>query len=205
MLWSIIPKKIGSRSNCKAIYIEHSVGLEIHDQRSAFLIQIFAVNNVKIIKIPSVLDEFIDSVLLKFQKRYPDYDVIVELPDDFVSIPMDAMLVEQVVINILENAVQHAHGMTQLSLKVFTIADKAIFEIRDNGCGIEPERLKVIFQGYYHEDHVPSDSRRSNAGIGLSVCSAIIRAHGGDIQAQNRKSGGALFRFTLDMEDATDE
>lgn len=161
--------------------------------------------NVKIIKTPTVLEEFVDSVLLKFQKRYPEQDVIVELPDEFISIPMDAMLVEQVVINILENAVQHATGMTQLSLKVFTIADKVIFEIRDDGCGVDPERLKVIFQGYYHEDHVPSDSRRSNAGIGLSVCSAIIRAHGGDIQAQNRKNGGALFRFTLNKEEAADE
>ena len=161
--------------------------------------------NVKIIKTPTVLDEFVDAVLIKFRKRYPNYDVIVELPDEFITIAMDAMLIEQVVINILDNAVQHAVGMTQLSLKVFTIAHKVIFEVRDDGCGIDPERLKMIFRGYYHEDHVPSDSRRSNAGIGLSVCSAIIRAHGGDIQAQNRKNGGALFRFTLDTEDSSDE
>lgn len=156
--------------------------------------------NVTIIKTPTVLEEFIDSVLIKFQKRYPAQDVIVELPDEFIMIPMDAMLIEQVVANILDNAVQHAEGMTQLSLKVFTIGDKSVFEIRDDGCGIAPERLKHIFEGYYHEDSIPSDSRRSNAGIGLSVCSAIIKAHGGHIQAQNRRNGGTLFRFTLDME-----
>lgn len=161
--------------------------------------------NVNILKTATVLDEFIDAVLIKFQKRYPKQEVTVELPEDFTVIPMDAMLIEQVIINILENAVQHATGMTQLSMKVFSIGDKAVFEIRDNGCGISPERLKYIFDGYFHEEHVPSDSHRSNAGIGLSVCSAIIKAHGGHIQAQNRKNGGILFRFTLDMEVQSNE
>ena len=161
--------------------------------------------NVKIIKTPTVLDEFMDDVLVKFQKRYPQQDVILELPEEFILIPMDAMLIEQVVVNILDNAVQHAVGMTQISMKVFSIGGKAVFEIRDNGCGISQERLKHIFEGYFHEDQVPSDSRRSNAGIGLSVCSAIIKAHGGHIQAQNRRGGGALFRFTLDMEVQSDE
>lgn len=161
--------------------------------------------HVKIIKTPTVLDEFIDAVLIKFQKRYPDQEVILELPDEFITIAMDAMLIEQVVINLLENAVQHAKGMTMLRLKVVTTAQQAIFEISDNGCGIAPDRLRHMFDGYYRNGGTPSDSSRSNAGIGLSVCSAIINAHGGDIQAQNRKNGGALFRFTLNMEVQGDE
>lgn len=156
--------------------------------------------NVKIIKTSIVLDEFVDSVLIKFQKRHPGKEILIDLPEEFISIPMDAMLIQQVVINLLDNAVQHAKGMTELHLQVFTRGMTAVFEIWDNGCGIAPERLRHIFDGYACNDSVPPDSSRSNAGIGLSVCSAIIKAHGGTIQAQNRKDGGALFRFTLDMD-----
>ena len=161
--------------------------------------------NVKIIKTSIVLDEFIDSVLIKFQKRHPGQEISLSLPEEFISIPMDAMLIEQVVINILDNAVQHAKGMTQLHMRVLPTDRCAVFEIWDNGCGISPERLRHIFEGYASNDNVPPDSSRSNAGIGLSVCSAIIKAHGGEIQAENRKDGGALFRFTLDMDVLTNE
>lgn len=156
---------------------------------------------VDLIKTPTVLDELIDSVLVKFAKRYPNKKIKVELPDDFVVIPMDALLIEQVIINILDNAVQHAEGMTRISLKVFTISGKAIFEIKDNGCGIAEEKLKNIFTGCYSGGTVPSDGRKNNAGIGLSVCASIIKAHGGDIRAENLEEGGCVFRFTLDTED----
>ena len=84
--------------------------------------------------------------MLKFKKRYPTQKVKIELPDDVIIIPMDAILIEQVIINILENAVQHAEGMTSLKLKVFTISDKAIFEIKDNGCGIPKHELSLAFK-----------------------------------------------------------
>ena len=158
-------------------------------------------NNVKIIKVATVLDELIDSVLVKFSKRYPNQSIDVDIPDDFVTVPMDALLIEQVLINILENAVQHAEGMTSLKLKVFTISDKAIFEIKDNGCGIPDSKLKDIFSGAYTTNLDISDSKKNNAGIGLSVCASIIKAHGGDIKAENSKDGGCVFRFTLNMED----
>lgn len=157
--------------------------------------------NVKILKSPTVLDEFIDSVLIKFGKRYPARKVTVSLPEDFITIPMDAMLLEQVMINLLENAVCHAEGMTQLHLNVYVASPKVVFEVKDDGCGIDKDRLKNIFNGYYNSDNVSSDSRRSNAGIGLSVCSAIIKAHGGSISAGNLKTGGAVFRFSLYLEE----
>ncbi len=156
--------------------------------------------NLNIIKINTAIDELVDSALIKFAKRYPDQKVDVTLPDDFVFIPMDPLLVEQVIINILENAVQHAKGMTKLSLKVFTISDKAIFQIKDNGCGIAEDRIKHIFKGFYSEEINASDNKKHNAGIGLSVCKSIIKAHGGDIKAENLKSGGCVFRFTLNTE-----
>jgi two-component system sensor histidine kinase KdpD len=151
------------------------------------------------------LDELIDSVILKFKKRYPAQKVILELPDDVVMIPMDAILIEQVLVNILENAVQHAEGMTLLTLRVFKLGKKAIFEIKDNGCGINSKRIDTLFTGYYAQEAGIADSQKKNAGIGLSVCATIIKAHGGSIKAENAETGGAVFRFALDTEEIDDE
>ena len=161
--------------------------------------------NVKVIKSPTVLEELVDSVISKFKKRYPSQTVNICLPDELVIIPMDPMLIEQVVVNILENAVQHAVGMTRLDLRVFLESGNAVFEIADDGCGIEKDRLDKIFTGYYDGHQKPLDGGRHNAGIGLSVCDTIIRAHGGTICAENAVQGGAVFRFSLDTEEIVDD
>ena len=157
--------------------------------------------NVKINKKPVVLEELIDSVIFKFKKRYPSHDVIIDIPGDIVMIPMDAMLIEQVIINLLENAVQHATGMKHLWLSVFVIGNNAVFEIKDDGCGVSDEAMKSMFSGAYVSKASVPDGNRNNAGIGLSVCETIIKAHGGDIRASNSMNKGAVFRFTLGMEE----
>ena len=156
---------------------------------------------VRVIKTPTVLEELIDAVILKFHKHCPEQKVNVTIPDEFINIPMDALLIEQVIINILENAVFHATGMTEIHLNVTTKDNLAIFEISDNGCGIPKDRLGNLFNGYLERTDVPADSSRSNMGIGLSVCSSIIKAHGSVITAENLKAGGAMFRFALEMEE----
>ncbi len=156
--------------------------------------------NVKLIKSPTVLEELIDSVILKFKKRYPAQNVNIDLPEELVIIPMDAILIEQVIVNILENAVEHAVGMTRLSLRVFVLDGRAIFEISDNGAGIMPDRFEKLFNEFFDNDDRTSESGHRNAGIGLSVCATIIKAHGGSISAENAKDGGAIFRFSLEVE-----
>lgn len=157
--------------------------------------------NVRIIKTPVVLEELIDTVAAKFGKRYPSQNIEINIPDEFVSIPMDPLLIEQVIINLLENAVVHAKGMTTLSLNVRTEGSLAVFEVEDDGCGVPRERLEKLFTGYFEQKNSSADSGRSNMGIGLSVCASIIRAHGGEISAENRKNGGAVFRFSLETEE----
>ena len=171
------------------------------------LLSVTRIDNdgVKIIKVSVVLEELIDTVLMRFKKRYPDQEIKVDIPDDFISIPMDAVLIEQVIVNILENAVQHAEGMTELKLKVFVVGSKAIFEISDNGCGIEKDKLPRIFSGYFENKEAPADYQKRSMSIGLSVCASIIKAHEGSITAQNLKEGGCCFRFALDMEVEEDE
>ena len=157
--------------------------------------------NVKLLKSPTVLEELIDSVILKFRKRYPERNVTLALPEELLIIPMDAILIEQVIINILENAVHHAKDFTKLSLSVSTANGEAVFEISDDGCGIDKERADTIFEGYGNSFTDASDSKKRNAGIGLSVCASIVKAHGGSITAENAKDGGAIFRFSLPMEE----
>ena len=156
---------------------------------------------VKLIKVPTVLEELIDSVVLKFKKRYPDQNVEISIPDEIVIIPLDAILIEQVIINILENTIHHAKGFTRLTFKVFIKDGKAIFEIADDGCGIAKEKMDRIFIGYNDRLEDTSDTQKRNAGIGLSVCASIVKAHGGSIFAENAKDGGAVFRFILDVEE----
>ena len=156
----------------------------------------------KIAKEPVVLDELLDSVIVKFNKHYPKQKVSVDAPEEFISIPMDPILIQQVLMNIMENAVVHAKDMTELILSVHIDNNIAIFEVKDDGCGIPEDKINQLFTGYLEKDgNTPTDGSRNNMGIGLSVCSTIIKAHGGAIYAENRPEGGALFGFTLEMEE----
>lgn len=160
--------------------------------------------NVRIRKSTTVLEELIDAVIVKFRKHFPGQEIILQIPDEIIMIPMDAILIEQVIVNILENAVYHAVGMTELILRVEKTEENAVFTVEDNGCGISPDRIRKLFSGYLERTEQPTDGTRHNMGIGLSVCAAIIKAHGGEITAKNKPEGGAMFSFCLEMED-TDE
>lgn len=156
--------------------------------------------SVRLSKHSVVLEELIDALLVKFHKHYPAQSVQVEIPEDFVSIPMDSVLIEQVLMNLLENAVFHAHGMRNLWLRVELKNRKAVFFVEDDGCGIPVDRMDHLFTGLL-DSETPVDSTRNNMGIGLSVCRTIIKAHGSELKAGNRPSGGAVFSFALEMED----
>ena len=166
------------------------------------LLSVTRIDNrkVRLAKNETVVEELIDAVLVKFRKHYPHQQVRVRLPEEFVIIPMDALLIQQVLMNLLENAVFHAHDMKNLWLSVEIRNSKAVFTVSDDGCGIPPARMDSLFTGML-DSEAPIDNSRSNMGIGLSVCSAIIRAHGSEITARNKPEGGAEFSFALEMEE----
>ena len=120
-----------------------------------------------------------------------------------IPIALDELL-DSVLVK-LENAVQHAEGMSKLGLRVYTSGHFAVFEIRDNGCGIPVDKVKDIFAGKLVYGESGLDSSKKNAGIGLSVCTTIVKAHGGEISAENLQDGGAVVRFTLDMEETEND
>ena len=156
---------------------------------------------IELKKTTVILDELIDSVLTKFMNRYPDQNVVLDIPEDMVMLDADPILIEQVLMNLMENAVVHAKDMTYISFRSFTLGPNVVFEVADNGCGIKDDRLKSIFSGSFETGETSADAKKRNIGIGLSVCATIIKAHGGEITAENRKGGGALFRFTLNKQE----
>lgn len=159
----------------------------------------------QIAKQPVVLEELVDSVIVKFGKHHPQINLRTEIPEEFLTVPMDVMLIQQVLLNLMENAVDHADGMTWLQLQVTKMSDKVLFAVRDNGCGIPDSKIGHLFSGYRGREDLPTDSSRHNMGIGLSVCAAIVKAHGGEIYGKNNPEGGATFAFWLAAEDDNEQ
>ncbi len=90
--------------------------------------------------------------------------------------------------------------MTKLTLGCSRWAAGAVFEVMDNGCGIPKERLKTLFTGMTLTQDTAADSGKHGMGIGLSVCAAIIKAHGGEIKAESTPGEGTTIRFWLETE-----
>lgn len=145
-------------------------------------------------------EEVLSEAVLRLKKRAPDAQIEVHFPSEFVMIPMDAMLIEQVIINLLENALVHSESIQPIDCFVTTDKTSLTFHVRDYGKGIDPARLPGIFDGMPESQSGSADSHKG-AGIGLTICKTIILAHGGTIEAKNHKNG-AEFLFTLPREEA---
>lgn len=148
-------------------------------------------------------EEVVAAAVKKFQKRFPAVKLQVEVPEEVLLVPMDATLIQQVLMNLLENAVLHGETTTCIQLNVRREGEKAVFSVHDNGQGIPRAQLSTVFEsGLSHVSHNNFDMKR-NMGIGLSVCRTIVRAHGGEIEADNPPEGGARFRFTLPLKEGS--
>ena len=150
-------------------------------------------------------EEVLSAAAMKFQRHYPATRVEISAPDTLLMIPMDIILIEQVLINLMENAVQHGKTTTQISLRLTRSGSFALFEVSDDGQGIEPALLPRLFDGYLTRDQESISDKRRNMGIGLSVCKSIVQAHGGEMRAANRPGGGAILQFTLPLEETSHE
>ena len=144
-----------------------------------------------------VVEEVVAESVSKIQKRFPTAEIRVRVPDELLLLPMDAMLIEQVLINLMENAIRHSDSQKPIYLTVKYLWHHVYFSVLDQGVGIEEERLPYIFDGT--TSGKSSDSSRG-LGIGLPICKSIITAHGGTIYAKNNENGGANFTFVLPEE-----
>ena len=139
-------------------------------------------------------EEVLSAAAMKIKKHYPDIDVSVHAPQELLMIPMDVILIEQVLINLMENAIQHGGTTTRVELQLQKDGERARFEVADDGQGIAPDRLEHLFDGTLQGQQ---GDRGRSMGIGLSVCRTVVRAHGGHIRGENRQEGGA--RFTVEL------
>ena len=155
--------------------------------------------NAGVKKTPELVEEVMEGAVSKFRRHYKDIPVQVHLPEEALLVPMDPLLMQQVLFNLMENAARHGETVTQIDLRLTRRENDAVLEVADNGVGIARSRLEHLFDGTLHPEEGREDARR-DMGIGLSVCRTIMTAHGGTITAENQKEGGALFRITLPIE-----
>ena len=158
-------------------------------------------DSAKVTKEPELVEEIFGEAVVKFKKRFPGAPVKIKMPEEALFVPMDAMLIEQVLCNLMENAVLHGGVVSEIVLGVRTEGEYACFFVEDDGVGIAKEVLpRILSESIYRENSENVDGKR-NMGIGLTVCQSIILAHGGTVRAYNRKEGGAAFEFSLPIKE----
>ena len=145
-------------------------------------------------------EEILGSAAQIFRKRFPEVEISVKAPEEFLLVPMDPILIEQVLANLLENAVVHGETTTKVGLRVYKEHGAAWFAVRDNGMGIPEKKLPDLFNGSFQPSGDSQQDGKRNMGLGLMVCTAIVRAHGGTIKAKNLPEGGAELVFSLPLD-----
>lgn len=145
-----------------------------------------------------LVEEVLSESITRFKKRIPDKQIIIHVPEEPLLVPMDAVLIEQVIINLLHNAVSHGKSPLPIECYVTNNESEVIFHIKDYGIGLSEERLQNIFNISASPNMKRTIDVRTGMGIGLSICKSIITAHGGQISAKNlTKGSGCEFCFSL--------
>ncbi|MCD8082443.1 MAG: DUF4118 domain-containing protein [Clostridiales bacterium] len=152
--------------------------------------------DVKVNTTPELLEEVVSEAVSRLRKRLPEMNVHVKVPDEVLLVPMDAVLIEQVLMNLLENAVYHSGATDAIELKVERDGETILFHIRDFGVGIAPDRLDSLFDGAGSLKPNSSTDAHKGMGIGLTICKTIVEAHRGKIWVRNCDRG-AEFVFSL--------
>ena len=141
------------------------------------------------------LEEVVASALSRVEPLAGQRTLHTRIPGDAVLL-VDPVLLEQVIYNLLENAVKYTPEKAQIMLTAFRDPEAVTVIVEDDGPGIDPQELEKIFDKFYRgRDAVRG--KRGGAGLGLAICQTVIRLHGGRIWAENREGGGARFVFSL--------
>jgi len=141
------------------------------------------------------LEEIIGVILNRFSDRLKERTLELKIPPDLPIIPFDTLLMEQVLSNLMENALRHTPPGTSVEITITPQESAVMIEIADRGPGIPAHEEETIFKKFTR-----STNTRMGAGIGLSICRAIIEAHGGRIWVENRSGDGAAFKFVIPVE-----
>src|SRR5436190_21415653 len=146
------------------------------------------------------VDELIHDVLGHMQTQLQDRTVVTDLPEDMPPVELDYLQIDQVLTNLLENAVRYTPPETPIEISAHVEGEEMVISVADRGPGVPAVDLERIFDKFYRVSGRTSD-RPTGSGLGLAVSRGLIEAHGGHIWAENRESGGAVFRFTLPLKE----
>ncbi len=140
------------------------------------------------------IEEVIGSTLARLDPQLKGRTVKISVPSDLPMVPIDAVLIEQVISNLVENALNYTPPESPLEVSAKLTGNEVAFEVADRGPGLAQADLEKVFDKFYRG---PTSSSRPGTGLGLAICKAVVMVHGGRIWAENRPGGGAVFRFTL--------
>ena len=149
-----------------------------------------------------LMDEVITEALQHINRRKTDHEIFVVPSEEFFLVKIDARLIMQVIINIVDNAMKYTPPGSRITISARRQENCVVVDIADNGRGLSDEAKARVFDRFFVAGEGVVDSRRS-LGLGLSLCRSIIMAHGGTIEALDNQPHGALFRFTLPEEEVT--
>ncbi|MBI4423431.1 MAG: DUF4118 domain-containing protein [Elusimicrobia bacterium] len=158
----------------------------------------FEAGGVRLKKELYPLEEVLGAALERLGKALAGRTVKAALPEDLPLVPLDAVLLEQVFINLLENAARHTPRETAIDVSAQAAGGWLAVSVADRGPGLDPDALERVFQKFYRAP-VPG----GGAGLGLAICKAVVEAHGRRIWAENRRGGGAAFHLTLPLADGS--
>jgi two-component system sensor histidine kinase KdpD len=139
------------------------------------------------------LEEAVGAALVRLEKKLSGRTVNTHVPTDAPLVPMDGVLIEEVLINLLENAMKYTPAGSPIDLSAKFNEEEVMIAVADRGVGIPPGEEQRIFDKFYRT----APKRTRGVGLGLAICRGIVEAHGGRIWVESRPGGGALFNFTL--------
>lgn len=143
------------------------------------------------------LDEVIEAALARLRGRLGDRPVHSRVPQEIPMVPMDAILIQQVLVNLLENAMNYTSEGSPVEVEATHAGDHVVVEVRDRGPGVLVSETERVFDRFYRGSK--QSQRDGGIGLGLTICRAIVHAHGGTISLGNREQGGAVARMTLPL------
>lgn len=143
-----------------------------------------------------LLEEVVGSSLKLLQPALAQHEVRVQLPRELPLVEYDAVLLERVLCNLLENAAKYAPPDTPIEIAAAQEGDRVVVEVKDQGPGLPPGKQAALFEMFVRGD---LESSTPGVGLGLAICKTIVEAHGGRITADNRPEGGACLRFRLPL------
>ena len=155
-------------------------------------------DNSNIVKDAWAVEETVGETAEKIEKMYPDAQLDIKIPETLLLVPMDPILIEQVLFNLIENAILHSGIDAPVQISVTEENNYAVFSVCDRGSGFSRSFLNGFRDGLIRADVTKDSDRKRNMGLGLRVSSAIVRAHKGEMQIRNTQQGAeVIFRLPL--------